>query len=347
MKKTFKRLGMNVLERFGADLLVHAGVPEEKALYLANLIVETEAFKQATHGLVQFQVIYNLIKARRVNPRAEAKVISKTPAGVLLDGREAIGALTVRTAREMAMRMAAENGIGFAAGNTHWIGALGTHLIPVAEHNFLAMLFAQSNTCKDAAPFGGIDARFSTNPIALTFPADPGPMIADFSTTTMSMAMAAHMAKAGRKTETRRFIDKKGLPANDPAVMKRGGTMMFAGGDTEGFKFYAWSLFIEALAALSGGSANNPAAPSFQSFSLIILNPALFGGLEYYRNEMERFLGHLKSARVRPGFKAIRLPGERGFDALAACRAKGIPLDDEKMDLLRNLSRESGIALEI
>jgi len=347
MKSTLKRLDMNILVRFGADLLVHAGVPEEKALYLANLIVETEAFKQATHGLVQFQVIYNLIKAKRVTPRAEAKVLSKTTSGVLLDGRKVIGALTVRTAREMAMRMAAKNGIGFAAGNTHWIGALGTHLRPAVEGGYLAMLFAQINTCKDAAPFGGIEARFSTNPIALAFPAESGPMIADFSTTTMSMAMASQMAKAGRKTETNRFIDGKGFPTDDPAVMKQGGTMMFTGGDLEGFKFYAWALFIEALAALSGGSANNPAAPSFQSFSLIILNPGIFGGSEHYRKEMKRFVRHLKSALVRPGFKSIRLPGERGFDALAACREKGIPLDDEKIELLRNLSRESGIALKI
>jgi LDH2 family malate/lactate/ureidoglycolate dehydrogenase len=218
------------------------------------------------------------------------------------------------------------------------------HLVPIAEKGLLCQVWAQNSTCRDAAPLGGIDARFSTNPIALAFPADGQPVVADFSTTTMSMAGAHALSEEGRTTPVPRFLDKGGNPSCDPAVMDDDGTLMFMGCEVDGHKGYALSLFNEALTAMAGGSANNPAATPRQSFALQVLDPAAFGGAAHYAQEMRRFVAHLRSARLRPGCKAIRLPGERGFAALAECRLHGVPLDDRKVALLRKLAAENGIA---
>ncbi|MBU4200670.1 MAG: Ldh family oxidoreductase [Verrucomicrobia bacterium] len=338
-----KCISMKALIHFGVAFMTKRGMPKSTARYLAQVIVETEAFRQSTHGLIQFKVIHDAL-GKDVDPQAKPKVVKNHGAMALLDGNHCLGGITMKTAVDLAARKARQHGIGFVAvRNTTWVGALGIYLIPLARAGFMAEAWAQTNTCKDCAPYGGIDPRFSTNPMAVAFPADPHPMLADFSTATMSMAAAHALEKAGKKTSPARFLDGSGKPSPNPAVLSHGGTLMFGGGEIEGHKFYALSLFIEALTVLAGGSANNPHALSRQSLALMVLDPAAFAGTAYYVKEMKRFIKHVKSSRVRPGCDSIRLPGERGFAAMADCRVHGIPLSSDKLRMLRQIAADNGI----
>jgi len=335
-----KRVAMPDLIAFGVKFLAGRGVPQANARYLSEIIVETEAFRQSTHGLIQFQALGRQLNAG-TKPDAEPTIIRDLGCIALLEGKHCFGNLALKLAREMGADKAARFGIGFVAvRDTQWIGALGMSLIPIARAGYLTQAWAQSSRCYDCAPYGGIDARFSTNPIALAFPAEPDPVVADFSTTTISMSKGMEMKRKGEKTATPRFLDRDGNPTTDSTVLDHDGTLMFMGGDLEGYKGYALSMFNEALTALAGGSANNPESPFHQSFSLLIINPDFFGGRSYFQSEMKRFLGHVKSSRPRPGFE-VRLPGERGFAALRDCRENGIPLDDPKINLLRKIAEEN------
>ena len=338
-----KRFSMDELVNFGVKFMTERGVPEATASYVATVIVETEAFRQSTHGLAQYQVI-NTSLGTVIDPKAEPKIVRDLGAIALLDGERCLGNLAMKHAKERAVEKAREYGIGFVAvRNTEWIGALGMHLISIAQEGLLAQAWAQTSTCEDSAPYGGTDPRFSTNPVAVAFPTEGNPALADFSTATMSMGATHALIQKGQRTSTPRFLDQSGNPSDDPCVIYNGGTLMFVGGEVEGYKGYALSLFNEALTALAGGSANNPKAPSYQSFALMVLDPAAFAGPEYYLEEMNRFVEHVKSSRIRPGFDEVRLPGERGFVALEDCRVHGIPLDDDKLHMLRKIADDHGI----
>ncbi|MDP7628490.1 MAG: Ldh family oxidoreductase [SAR202 cluster bacterium] len=338
-----KRISMERLIEFGVAFMTKRDVPEDHALYVSRIVVETEAFRQSTHGLAQYVAI-NEALGKTIDPQVEPTIIGKHGATVLLDGKRCLGILVMKLAKKMAVEIARTDGVGFVGvRNTHWIGALGMHLISIAEQGLLCQAWAQTNTCQDCAPYCGIDPRFSTNPIALAFPTDGNPVVADFSTATISMGAAHALIKEGKKTATSRFLDNTGSPSNDPSVIDRDGSLMFMGGDIDGHKGYALSLFNEALTVLAGGSANNPDAELHQSFSLMILDPAVFVGSDYFFEEMRRFLAYVKSSRVRSHVKEIRLPGERGFAALADCRIHGVPLDDNKLRILRELADDNGI----
>lgn len=338
-----KRVSMEKLIEFGMKFMTKRGVPTEHARYLAQIAVETEAFRQSTHGLAQYSFIHKVLGST-IDPGREPVTINQNGVIALLDGTRCFGGLAMKRAKEIAVRNALEQGIGFVAvRNTQWVGALGNYLISIAEAGLLAQIWAQTSNGIDCAPFGGIDPRFSTNPIALAFPTEEYPVVADFSTTTMSMGATLELIERKDKTATLRFLDRDGKATNDPAVVKQGGTLKFMGGDIDGHKGYALSLFNEALVALTGGSTNNPETESLQSFSLMVLNPAAFGGAEYFRDEMKRFLRHVRSSRVLPDKDGIRLPGERGFACLADCRKNGIPLDEGKLAMLRKIAEENGI----
>ena len=338
-----KRIPMADLVDFCRRVLEKRGVPEANARALAETIVKAEAFRRSTHGIVQIGALDDAL-GDTLDPKAEPRVVRSGAAAALIDGEGVIGNLAMAKARELAMETAREQGVGFVAvAKTSWVGALGVHLLPVAEAGMLAMAWAQTNTCKDCAPVGGMDARFSTNPIALAFSTDGAPVVADFSTATMSIGSAGELKRQGHLAETPRFLDKDGALSRDPNVLDDGGSLLFAGGDVDGHKAYGLSLFIEAPTVLAGGSANNPEKPMGQTVALLVLDPAFFAGADYYREEMARFIAHVRSSRLRPGSKGIRLPGDRGLADLQDARDNGVPLDEGKLDMLRRLAEKHGL----
>ena len=338
-----KRVPLDDLIRFGAAFLVKRGVPQANAAYLSRVVMETEAFRQTTHGLVQLEAMHEQI-GEKLDPAAEPVLARDRGSMALIDGSRAFGNLAMKLAVEQGMSKARTHGVAFVAvRRSEWVGALGIHLIPIARQGLLAHAWAQTSGCKDCAPFGGVEARFSTNPVALTFPTDGEPVLADFSTATMSLGAAKRLAAQGKRTATPRFLDRDGQPTDDPGVMDHGGTLLFTGCDVEGYKAYGLSLFIEALTVLAGGSANNPDVPAHQAVCLLVLDPASFGGADGYAEEMKRFIAHVRSARPRPDHGPVRLPGERGFAALADCRRNGVPLDDAKLAMLRRLAEAVGL----
>jgi len=338
-----KRIGFDSLVEFGVRLLAGRGVPRATAERISRLIVEAEAFRQSTHGIVLFKAIDGKLD-EGLAPAGEPEVVRDAGGMGLIDGSRCLGLLAYARACEMAQIKARDHGVAFVGvRNTTWVGALGIPLVALARAGLLVQAWAQTNTCRDCAPVGGIDARFSTNPMALAIPTAGDPILADFSTATMSLSAAAALAARGARATTPRFLDDHGNATDDPAVLDAGGSLLFAGGDVDGHKAYAMSLFIEALTVVIGGSANNPEVPMSQSLALVAIDPASFAGAEYYTAEMKRFQAHVRTSRVRPGWEGVRFPGERGFAALAESRARGVPLDERKLEILRDLATRHGL----
>jgi LDH2 family malate/lactate/ureidoglycolate dehydrogenase len=328
---------------FGIRLLAAKGVSRDKAAYLADVAVTTEACGIHTHGLVAF-AYWDKFIGSRVDPAAEPRVVKETPATALLDGQSGFGQLALKLAREIAAEKAKACGVAMVAGtNISWLAALGPQILPLAQAGFLAQLWVQNNTCRDCAPWGGIDGTFSTNPVALAFPTGALPMLSDFSTAAVSMGAARAMVRDGRLAPDNLFMDKDGQPTRDPKAAREGGTIFFLGGEHYGYRGYALSLWAEAMAVLAGGSANNPDLEDRQSFNLTVTHPAAFAGGDYYHREIERFLAHIKGGRLRPGFDAILLPGERAQQAAEEAERNGVPVETGLLGLLNEIAERNGI----
>jgi len=331
------------LTEFGVRLLVTKGVGEEKARYLAATAVATEAMGVHTHGVVLFRYWHEKV-GTDIDPSAEPEVVKQTPAAATVDGHGGFGQLAIRLARELAVEKATSHGIAMVAGrHMAWLGALGVHILPLAEAGLFAQAWAHTNTCKDSAPWGGIDARFSTNPIALAFPTGGLPMLGDFSTSALSIGRTHALAAKGERTPENLYMDKHGTPTNDPSVFDEGGSLFFTGGEHYGYRGYALSLWVEALTAMSGSSANNPELPTTQCFNLTVIDPAAFAGADSYLAEMRRFVAHVKASRLRPGFSAILLPGERAQRAAQEAETRGVPVDDKLVGALNEVAERAGL----
>jgi LDH2 family malate/lactate/ureidoglycolate dehydrogenase len=329
------KVSFEELVDFGTRLLSAAGLPAEDAAFIAETASTTQAAGVQTHGAVLLAAINGQV-GDGVDPAAKPEIVNERSATALIDGKRASGGQCMRLAVELARKKAAECGCAtIAVRNTSWIGGLGSWILPLAKDGFFAQVLAQSNQCQDSTPVGGIDPCFSTNPIAMVFPTDTDPVMADFSTAVMSMGKVNTLKRAGKKAPQPVFFTKEGELTDDPQAMIDGGSMLTAGGDLDGHKGYAFALWIEGLTAMAGGSCNNPDVPQSQCFTLMVIDPKAFGDADHYNAELKRFTARIRSGRRRPGVTEIRLPGERAQKQIAESMKSGVFLSD---DLFANLN---------
>jgi LDH2 family malate/lactate/ureidoglycolate dehydrogenase len=247
-------------------------------------------------------------------------------------------------AKRLAAEKASVQGVAMVGiRRVCWLGAMGPYVVSLVRKGFMAQLWSNTTTCKDCAPFGGVDAKFSTNPVALGFPTGGHPVISDFSTASTSMGKLKQMVKRGEKAPESIFLDREGNLSRDPQVVIDGGSIIFIGGANYGFRGFGMSLWCEATAALAGGECNNPDTKTTQSVNLTVIDPESFAGADYYTSEIERFKRHMLENRVRPGFDRIRLPGERLFESLERSETEGIEVDEAMVANLNRLAVKHNI----
>jgi L-lactate dehydrogenase len=328
---------------FGTRLLTAAGLPAEDAAFIARTSATTQAAGVQTHGAVLLNAIDGQVGSG-VDPAAKPEVVNERAATALLDGKRASGGQCMKLAVELARQKAAGCGCAtIAVRNTSWIGGLGAWILPLAREGLFAQVLAQSSQCQDSAPVGGIDPCFSTNPIAMAFPTDGDPVLADFSTAVMSMGKVNTLKRAGKKAPQPVFFTKEGELTDDPQAMIDGGSMFTAGGEVDGHKGYALALWIEGLTAMAGGNCNNPELPQAQCFTLMVIDPGAFGDADHYTAELKRFTTRIRSGRRRPGVEQIRLPGERAQKQIVESMKTGVFLSDDLFTGLNSAAEKRGI----
>ncbi len=329
---------------FGVNLLTKIGFDQDDAQFMAETAVTTEAAGVHTHGVVIFAGLH-AGNGTDFEISAKPEITKERGSTALIDGHRAAGGVCARLAVKLGREKARENGSAvISVRNTSWIGGLGAYLLPLAREGFFAQLLAQSSACLDAVPVGGLDACFSTNPIALAFPTHADPVVGDFSTAAMSMGKAKTLANAGKTALQPVFFTQKGELTDDPNALLGGGSMLTAGGDLDGHKGYILSLWIEALTAMAGGNCNNPDLEQRQSFTLMVIDPEAFADGDWYTGEMKRCLTRIKSGRTRPGVEEIRIPGERMQRQIADSMRTGVEIPDDLFNNLNNIAKGIGMA---
>jgi len=84
--------------------------------------------------------------------------------------------------------------------------------------------------------------------------------------------------------------------------------------------------------ALAGEWTAQPTQPRVGSIVnhmlMFVLDPAAFGGLERFQDEVEAMTDYLHSTTPARGFDRVRVPGEPEQESRATRLAHGVPIDD-------------------
>ena len=183
-------------------------------------------------------------------------------------------------------------------------GMVSTHWVNVHGHKSLV------------APFGGAEARFTTNPYCTAVPRKgKEPIVLDFATSQVAAGKVRVANNKKIQMEPGLLIDAGGNATTDPGVLYNApyGAILPFGLHKGG----GLAVICDLLAgALTGGKTHSPRTIKKDSTDIInnmlsiIIDPASMGGTEMFEDEVENFITWVKSAKPQPGVPEVLTPGE-------------------------------------
>ena len=140
-------------------------------------------------------------------------------------------------------------GVGvLAITHSYSAGVLGWFVERLAEHQLIALMFANSSSLM--APAGGVRPFFGTNPIAWAAPRrDAPPVVADFSSSAVAWVRVNAAAQAGEAIPLGWALDADGRPTTDARAALAGSMVPAAE-----HKGSALALLVDVM---SGGVAGS------------------------------------------------------------------------------------------
>ena len=269
---------------------------------------------------------------------------------LLVDGNMGYGQVIGRQAMELGIAKAREGGAAIVGlRNTHHLGRIGAWGELCAAAGLVSMHFVTAVCHRPlVAPFGGTDARLSTDPICVTFPATDGgpPIVLDMATSVVAGGKVKVAYNKGLPLAEGRLIDAEGKPTTNPGVIfpERNGAMLPVGEH----KGSGLALVCEILSgALTGGGASDPATMPEDKIKnnmlSVILDPNGFGSDIPFAAELDRFVAYVKESPPQPGVDVVMVPGEPERRSRAIREKEGIPLDDTTWEELIEAGVSAGM----
>jgi LDH2 family malate/lactate/ureidoglycolate dehydrogenase len=335
------------LRGFAASLFAAAGLEEEKAATVAELLVEADLMGHTTHGLALAPRYLKEIGAGSMALSGVPEVVTDRGACVVWDGRRLPGVWVIARAVDLAVERAQQYGtVTVAVRNNHHIGCLAGYLPRATDRGCMVVVSTSDPSQRTVAPWGGMTPVMTPNPIAVGIPTSGDPILVDASASITTNNMVTRLAREGGRLPGQWVLDPSGVPTDDPApaLGGGGGSIMLAGGADHGQKGYGWALIVEALTqALPGfGRADSPTGWGSGTF-VQVLDPDAFAGREAFTRQTDVLAEACRASEPRPGFDRVRLPGENALALRRAALARGLELYAGLGDELRASAERLGV----
>ena len=350
--------------------IVAAGgsAPREAELTAKNLVLANLSGHDS-HGVGMIPQYVKFLKGGGLVANQHAKVTGEFGSMLMIDGQRGYGQVIGHEAMLLGIARAQRDGLALVAlRNSHHIGRIGQWAEDCAAQGLVSIHFVNALLWPLVAPFGGADARFTTNPFCVGLPrggnesgsgggsdssgAHGGnhavpPMILDFATSKVALGKVRVAMQNEKDLAPGTLIDPQGAPTNDPRVMferdaagRLGAILPF--GEHKG---YGMALICEILAgALTGGETLHGAGQYsgiYNNMLSIIIDPARLGGTRFHE-QMEAFIDWVKQSPAAPGVDRVRISGEPELE-MRVQRKEGIPIDVNTWSDLQAAARALGM----
>lgn len=336
---------------YAQSLLTAAGLEQEKALSVAEILVEGDLLGHDTHGLALLPGYLGELASGGMEKLGTPAVLADYPAGVTWDGRRLPGPWLVLQAMELACTRAATQGTcTVVIRRSHHIACLAAYLKRATDQGFLMVLTCSDPNSASVAPFGGLDPVFTPNPIAAGIPTNGAPVLLDISTSATTNGLTNRLHKEGKRLPAAWVMDGHGVAGDSPSVLfdEPKGTILPLGGMDSGHKGFGLSLLVEALTGgLAGHGRADPKEGWGATVFLQVIDPRAFAGLDAFTRQTGNTAAACRASRpARPGVK-VRLPGEKGIALADHQMQAGIELYPSILPLLASWALKLGVTAPV
>ena len=311
-------------------------IPTTEAEVVTRSMIDANRVGHDSHGVIHLPKYVRELEAGLIRPGAPTETLHESASIAVLDGNWGFGPVIATRAVELAIQKAKQTDISsIAVSQCNEVGRLGGYACLAADAEMIGLLMANDHgggTC--VAPYGGIEGRLSTNPIACAVPiGGQDPIVLDMSTSVVASGKIRVKQHQDGALPHGWLIDAKGestTNADDFYEMPPAALLPF-GGTVSAHKGFGLSVIVDILSgALTGaGCSKRENARVGNGLFALVINVASFREFPGFSAEIERFIGYLKSAKRAAEFDAIRMPGERGWKKQRKREREGIPIDTE------------------
>ena len=343
------RYSAQALQEFARDLLIGSGLDQDIASVVAEVLLEGDLLGHDTHGLALLAGYLRELKAGTMTKTGQHRVVEERDASALWDGDRLPGPWLTRLAIDDAIVRARKCGTGTVViRRSHHIACLAAYLQSATEQGFVLLLSCSDPNAASVAPHGGTRAVFTPDPLAFGFPTEADPVLIDLSASLTTNGMTARLHKSGQRLAHPWLLTADGRATDDPNVLfsEPRGTILPTGGVDAGHKGYALALIVEIL---TGGLAGFGRADAKEGWGATVfvqaIDPAAFGGREAFARQAEWIAQACRDNPPRPGFDAVRLPGERGLARRRDQLALGVALQADILPALEPWSTKLSVPM--
>jgi uncharacterized oxidoreductase len=337
------------LAQIGCALFEAAGCSDADARTVAEHLVESSLFGHDSHGTLRFYEYIDQIEAGTFDPVGRPHVVRERGSTSILDGGGALGAVAGQLAVERAGELARAHGVATVTlRNCSHLGRIGAYPLALARQGLLGIAFVNAGRMgRQIPPFGGIDGKLSTNPIAFAAPRAAGhPVLVDMTTSVVAEGKIRIARNRGLPVPEGWLLDADGKPTTDPGAYLGDpqGAILPLGG-VVGYKGTCLSMAVEILGGLLSGQGCAAGATVMRSNGMLLTawDPGFFCDDDTYEQELEGLISHLHTSRVDPDIGRIQLPGDPEFTHADERGRAGIPIDDTTWERICDRARRIGL----
>lgn len=334
----------------------HHGAADEEASTFAAVLLRADLRGHTTQGAGLLPYLDELLDDGEMAFGRPLEMLRESAATAVLDGHRGVGQVVGARAMALAVEKARSAGIGFVSvRRSSDYSMASAYVLQALDAGLIGLSMSTGPIL--VAPWGGRDARFCTNPIALGVPAGRrDPIVIDMATSAYSMGAVVRAARDGRRLETPGVVDAEGRYSDDPAavvldVMAResrmAGALLPAGP-----KGFGWLLLVELLSGLLSGErtwederpATSEDRPAHYGQTFVAIDVAHFADSQEFATAADRMIETLAGSRPAEGFERVRLHGAEAAEEERRRREHGVPVRDEEWAIVERLVARLGIA---
>ncbi|MFO1027833.1 MAG: malate/lactate/ureidoglycolate dehydrogenase [Acetobacteraceae bacterium] len=347
-----------ILEPFISDIFTAAGCARDEGDRIARFLLSANLTGHDSHGVIRTPRYILWLQEGKVRAGQTLSVVHETPTQAILDGNygfgQTIGPLAVDygIAKAKAAGMAA---VGLR--NAGHIGRIGDWGERAAAAGLISIHFVNVQAGELVAPYGGVDRRFSTNPICIGVPTDQGPIILDFATSLVAEGKVLVASNGGKPVPHGALISPEGELSADPRQLygEIAGTHVRNSANGAGalrtfgeHKGSGLAFMCELLAGcLTGGGTSGPIPGGKRGriangMLSIYLSPGSFGTGGFSQAALD-YARYVKASRPASAGTEVLIPGEPENRTREQRRRDGIPLQPDTWAAICATARDLGL----
>ena len=348
------------LEGFIAAIFAAAGCKADEAARIGHYLVSSNLAGHDSHGVIRTPRYVRELQTGHVVAGQLIEVLNEGPTHATVDGGFGFGQTIGPQAVDLGIAKARAAGMAvIALRRSGHIGRIGDWAERAAAAGLVSIHFVNVALAELVAPFGGVDRRFSTNPICIGVPQGEGlaPLVLDMATSLVAEGKVLVASNGGKKLPPGSLVRPDGSFTTDPSALygevapggprdhSKGEGALVAFGDHKGSGI---AFMCEMLAGvLSGGATSGPIPGGKRgqvsnAMLSIYLDPQHFGGSGFAERARD-YVDYVKASRpVVPGGEVL-VPGEPEARTRAQRLRDGVPLQAQTWAAIAAVAGSLGV----